>query len=287
MGTLLAAEQRARRPANEAIQVPSILAIDPAWTACEPSGVALLHEVDRGWRCRGLAPSYEQFAALADGSPVDWSARPPASRPVVADLLHGAKRLLGGLPVDLVAIDMPVATCVISSRRAADNAISQTFGGRGCGTHTPSPTRPGPISEALCAELAELGYPLATTTPCEATPALIEVYPHPALLALLRAAYRVPYKASKAGRYWPTVPPSERRRRLVETWDEILRALSDTISGADLPLPTADEAVILRTSGLKRYEDALDALVCGWVGVQYLAGLCTAFGDDTAAIWTP
>jgi predicted RNase H-like nuclease len=103
----------------------------------------------------------------------------------------------------------------------------------------------------------------------------------------MHASYRVPYKVSKAGRYWPTVPPSERRRKLVETWDEILRALGDTISGADLPLPTPDEAEILRTSVLKRYEDALDALVCGWVGVQYLQGLCTAYGDGTAAIWTP
>ena len=218
----------------------SILAIDPAWTADEPSGLALLDEVDHGWRCIGLAPSYEQFVALADGSPVDWSVSPTASRPVVADLLRGAQRLLDGSPVDLVTIDMPVSTSIISSRRAADNAISQMFGGRGCGTHTPSATRPGPISDDLCAEFAELGYPLATTTaPRDSTPALIEVYPHPALLVLMHASYRVPYKVSKAARYWPTAPPSERRRKLVEMWDEILRALSDTISGADFPLPDA------------------------------------------------
>ncbi len=38
---------------------------------------------------------------------------------------------------------------------------------------------------------------------------------------------------------------------------------------------------------LKRYEDALDALVRAWVGIEYLAGRTRAFGDADAAIWTP
>ncbi len=266
----------------------SILAIDPAWTVDEPSGIALLQAVDHGWCCVGLAPSYEQFVMLADGSEVDWSVNPTASRPVVGDLLVAANRLLGGAAVDLVTIDMPVSTSVICARRAADNAISHTFGGRACGTHTPSAARPGPISDVLSAEFAHFGFPLATTkTPPGTTRSLVEVYPHPALLVLMSAAYRVQYKVSKAGRYWPKVSPSERRRKLVETWNEIRGALGETITGAELPLPALDEAERLRTSGLKRYEDALDALICGWVGVCYLDGHCTAYGDEIAAIWTP
>jgi len=268
--------------------VASVLAIDPAWTADQPSGIALLHEVVLGWQCSALAPSYEQFMALADGFPVDWSTDPTASRPDVADLFGAAERMLDGFAVDLVTVDMPVSTRAISSRRAADNAISQTFGGRGCRTHTPSATRPGHISDALCAEFRDLGYPLATaTTSPGTTPALIEVYPHPALLVLMDAPYRVKYKVAKAGRYWPTVPPQERRRKLVQTWYEIRQALGETISGVELPLPTPDEAEHLRTTGLKRYEDALDALICAWVGVRYLDRRCTAFGDETAAIWIP
>jgi predicted RNase H-like nuclease len=268
--------------------VTSVLAIDPAWTADQPSGVVLLHEVVHGWQCSALAPSYEQFVTLANGFPVDWSTDPTPTRPVVADLLGAAERMLKGSSVDLVTVDMPLSTSAISSRRTADNAISKKFGGRGCGTHTPSATRPGPISDVLCAEFRELGYPLATvTTPPGTSPALIEVYPHPALLVLMDAPYRVQYKVSKAGRYWPKVPPSERRRKLVEKWYEIRQALGETISGAELPLPTPDEAEHLRTSGLKRFEDALDALICGWVGVRYLDRHCTAFGDETAAIWTP
>jgi predicted RNase H-like nuclease len=266
----------------------SILAIDPAWTSDQPSGIALLNKVAHGWQCVALAPSYEQFMALADGLSVDWSMEPTASRPVASELLGAAQCILEGSAVDLVTVDMPVSKIAISSRRASDNAISRTFGGRGCGTHTPNATRPGAISDVLCAEFRDLGYPLATATEQTGTaPALIEVYPHPALLVLMDAPYRVQYKVAKAGRYWPKVPPSERRRKIVEIWIEIRLVLRGTFSGIELPLPTPDEAEKLSTSGLKGYEDALDALICGWVGVRYLDGLCRAFGDETAAIWTP
>jgi predicted RNase H-like nuclease len=51
----------------------------------------------------------------------------------------------------------------------------------------------------------------------------------------------------------------------------------------ELPDPTSAVPV----SGLKRYEDSLDALVCAWVGAKYLEGETVAYGDHTAAIWIP
>ncbi len=101
----------------------SVLAIDPAWTIREPSGVALVQEAGDGWFCAGLAPSYSQFVALADGSPVDWSATRSGGEPVVGELLDSAQRLLEGTPVDLVTVDTPVATIPINGRRASDAAI--------------------------------------------------------------------------------------------------------------------------------------------------------------------
>jgi hypothetical protein len=53
----------------------------------------------------------------------------------------------------------------ITCRRAADDAVSRMYGGRGCGTHTPSSIRPGPISAQLRDGFAAAGYPLATTRP--------------------------------------------------------------------------------------------------------------------------
>jgi predicted RNase H-like nuclease len=48
-----------------------------------------------------------------------------------------------------------------------------------------------------------------------------------------------------------------------------------------------DAARVPSLAHLKRYEDALDALVCAWVGVCALNGSARAYGDDAAAIWVP
>jgi predicted RNase H-like nuclease len=40
-------------------------------------------------------------------------------------------------------------------------------------------------------------------------------------------------------------------------------------------------------SELKRYEDALDAVVCCWVGMEYIARSARPYGDGLAAIWCP
>lgn len=266
----------------------AILAIDAAWTVAEPTGIALLRGTERGWECAGVAPSQAQFLGLAGGMPVDWAARPIGQVPHAAELVNAARILLGGAPVDVVTIDMPISTGEISGRRAADSAISKAFGARGCATHSPNAELPGAISSVLREQFAELGFPIATSlTPTGASPTLVEVYPHPALLVLMNAAYRVPYKIMKVGRYWPTLSPTERRRKVVQIWHEIHTALAVTIAGAELPLPSPDSAGPLGNAGLKRYEDALDAVVCGWIGIAYLQGLCAPFGDETAAIWTP
>ena len=54
------------------------------------------------------------------------------------------------------------------------------------------------------------------------------------------------------------------------------------------------EPIVLPPSGgiatlaaLKRYEDALDALICAWVGVEFLEGTVSAFGDGSSTIWVP
>ena len=73
----------------------------------------------------------------------------------------------------------------------------------------------------------------------------------------------------------------------MKNWQRVLVELSKTIDGIDLPLPKGKQIESLTLHRLKRYEDALDALICAWVGVRYVAGDCSAFGDATAAIWVP
>jgi predicted RNase H-like nuclease len=114
---------------------------------------------------------------------------------------------------------------------------------------------------------------------------LIEVYPHPALIAFLNAPRRLEYKAANARKYWPSLSVAERHRKLREVWTLIVEALERRIAGvADaLPFPEAD----LRGWRLKAYEDKLDAVVCAAVAIACLKGEAKTFGDEQAAIWVP
>jgi predicted RNase H-like nuclease len=186
-------------------------------------------------------------------------------------------------PVDLVAIDMPVAHSPIVGRRFCDDAVSKAYASRKCATYPPSALRPGAMSDALTQDFARAGHPLLTQaiTP----PGLIEVYPHPALVELTGAAERLPYKMSKLATYWPSLTQRERRTRLHRQWREIIASLEAEIDGVAEVLPKLD--LDAGASDLKAYEDMLDAVVCAWVGVCALEGRAMPYGNQNAAIWVP
>lgn len=114
---------------------------------------------------------------------------------------------------------------------------------------------------------------------------LLEVYPHVALLDLMQEKERLAYKCSKSKSYWKDASLPERRRRLLDQWRRIEERLSNQIDGVDLGLPPVDYDGPL--SHLKAYEDRLDALICAWVGAQYLQGRAQPLGDAHSAIWVP
>ncbi len=153
--------------------------------------------------------------------------------------------------------------------------------------HSPSSTRPGAISTNLRDELREFSYELAVNYAnyFAATDSLIEVYPHPALLTLLECDYRIPYKVARRGDYWPRLTNPERINRLKENFHRIHTELAQVIQR--IPDFISEIPCNPTFASLKRYEDALDALVCAWVGARYLEGNATAYGDGDAAIWVP
>jgi predicted RNase H-like nuclease len=218
--------------------------------------------------------------------PVDWTVKARGAVPEASRLVTAAERLLGGGTVAVVTVDMPLATVPIAGRRAADSAISRVYGGKGASVHSPSAERPGIISDQLSKDFTAAGFPLATsTTPVGIPKRLVEVYPHPALITLTGASYRLPYKVSRSRKYWPDSSPAERRANLLAQFKGIIAALSMQIR--DIPFELPDPTSVVTVSGLKRYEDSLDALVCAWVGAKYLAGEAKPYGDQTAAIWVP
>ena len=171
---------------------PRVLGIDAAWTAHQPSGISLVQRTNAGWSCLAVAPCYEAFIGQAAGQAWDTKQKATGSRPDPAALLQASQQLADA-EVSCVSVDMPLATTPITHRRAADTAISSRFGPKGCAVHSPSAERPSAIADQLRADFATLGYPLHTNGSEHSAPALIECYPHVALLALLKRDYRVPY----------------------------------------------------------------------------------------------
>jgi len=148
---------------------------------------------------------------------VDWErAKVPVGALDAGRLLAAARRLAPEAKVVVVAVDMPLSLQPITGRRAADNLVSQHFGARGCGTHSPTATRPGRLADEVRAGFGNRGFPLRTADDGSGrTPALIEVYPHTTLLGLVGAEYRVPYKVSKTKRYWAGRSSHPQTRRLM------------------------------------------------------------------------
>lgn len=263
----------------------TILGIDAAWTAGEPSGIALLQQFGRRWRCVAVAPSYAEFSVLPQGGVTDWSKPANGTVPDVASLLRTATKLAGET-VSLVAIDMPVATVPILRRRTADQAVSRAFGAQWCSAHSPNQVRPGALGAELSRRFMDEGYPIATnTTEVGSTPHLLEVYPHPALLTLLRRDHRVPYKVSKSSRYWKGASVAQRIGKLLCEFTSIHQGLSEHIDDIPILLPQPEEVKTL--AALKPYEDALDALICCWVGSEFFARNAYPLGDESAAVWCP
>lgn len=225
-----------------------VLGLDAAWTPNGSSGMAL----------------------------VDTDHEPP-----LAELLNAAEEL-AEKPVDVIVVDMPLSHSPIIGRRTADRAISQAFGGRGCSTHSPSGERPGRISDTLRDTADQLGYRLMTTSIEPSSKALIETYPHPAILHLTCADYRILYEVDKRGRYWPALTPVQRRATIARELSYIPEHLDKVLADVDL-----DIDVTAPVRRLKAVEDVIDALVCCWVGVRWLEGAADAFGDDEVAIWMP
>ena len=240
----------------------AVLGIDAAWTKKNPSGIAIAVKRDDGWQLMGLYPSYHDFL----GQPELKGQMPSASA-----LLSKAEAIANA-PMQLVSVDMPLSRQPIVKRRESDNAVSRKYGGRGAGTHSPSAERPGKISDELREEFQSCGYPLITRA--IELPGLIEVYPHPALIELTSASYRLEYKVGKT-----------KIAKLIEVWDHIIDHLEAEISSVRKFLP--EVCTSSEKKELKAFEDMLDAIVCAWVAIEALEGRALPFGDEDSSIWTP
>ncbi len=257
----------------------AILGIDAAWTPKGSSGVALIRRTSAGgWECVKVEAGYAAFLRGSNGlSSDDQCGLIPAKR-----LIEYAQQI-AKTPIALVVADIPLSRNSITGLRFADLEVGRRFGAYGCAAHSPSPTRPGPVSEYFRDGFGECGFSLTTCTDQLPSRALIETYPHPALLSLLNANYRVRYKVHNTKRYWPDADKPMRVNNLLRVLQAIRVKLAGSIDDISFEVPEFSKSF----SNLKQIEDKIDALVCAWVGIQVLDGKAEAIGDESAAIWLP
>ena len=132
-------------------------------------------------------------------------------------------------------------------------------------------------------EFVSRGFLLTTELMQARSPALVEVYPHVALIQLMRCEERRRYKVHNSKKYWDSTSIPERIALLLNEWHCIIAALKAEIEDVDLHLPETFSTL----AAMKAYEDCLDAIISAWVGLQFFLGKATPYGDNNAAIWVP
>lgn len=263
-----------------------ILGIDAAWTVKNPSGVAVLQfNEQQPPSLELLGRSYDEITALKKGDKLNWNEKVGGSPPHIAQVVRHIESELQD-EVSLVALDIPLSPEPITSRRAADSIISQLYGSKYASTHSPTLERPGKIADTIYQELTSEGFIWAGMSLPLGKRAFAEVYPHTAIIEMLKLEKRLPYKESKTRKYWPDKTLEQRNKLLNVSFRTLYNALELRISNLANLIPVPDPTMC-RGRILKSYEDCLDALVCAWVGYQIVLGKAKAYGDEVSAIWIP
>ncbi|WP_165821193.1 DUF429 domain-containing protein [Nocardioides gansuensis] len=192
-----------------------------------------------------------------------------------------------GLPAAVVvaAVDAPLIVTNPTGQRVAEREITTAFGRFKAGTHPTNLAKPG-MDPPRAARLAErFGWTKVARQGTVESPACIEVYPHPAMVALFGLAERLRYK--------------DKRAFTLETRQDGFAHLLDSLEGISVlalsgnrrweGLRRAVEGAMTRAA-LNRVEDELDAILCAhlaWLW-QTSPGSLQVYGDpETGYIVAP
>jgi predicted RNase H-like nuclease/ppGpp synthetase/RelA/SpoT-type nucleotidyltranferase len=232
--------------------------VDLAWGQRRPTGLAVLDPSGRLVHVSAVSTDEQIEAALA---------------PYVAGEC-------------LVAIDAPLIVPNATGNRPAEAALNRDFARFDAGAHPSNTGKPElsgtPRGARLCARLG-LDMDPRSTGPRRA----LEVYPHPATIALFRLGRTLKYK-NRTGRSLEAM-----RGELL-----VLLGLLEGLADADPPLHVGEtwkELVVAveaatRKSGLRQVEDQVDAVLCAYIGLfaTRRPELTTTYGDaDHGYIVTP
>lgn len=255
-----------------------ILGVDCAWTAKEPSGVALIKfEQDTKAEIIKLGRSYEEFCSDS----IHWYGTVKGSAPDFSSFLYSCNS--NGWDVDIIALDIPLSSKMIIERRPCDGDVLKYYGGKGAAVHSPTAERPGKIALDIYEQLTNLGYKWNGNAKTDK--AFIEVYPHASIIELLKLDYRLPYKVQKANKYWHDVSAQQRNYNIISNLNKLKESISENFENIDDIMPILNPETTYTTKFLKGYEDTLDALICAITGLFYAKDKIKAFGNTDEKIW--
>ncbi|HET7534321.1 MAG TPA: DUF429 domain-containing protein [Nocardioidaceae bacterium] len=188
----------------------------------------------------------------------------------------------------LVAIDAPLVVRNATGNRPCEAALNRDFAGFDAGAHPSNTSRRELATVPRGARLADaLGLDMDPRSASRRR--AIEVYPHPATIALFRLGRTLKYK-HKAGR-----PLSQLRSELLRLV-RLLEGLADSPVPLRLDEHAAWKALVVeiesasRKSDLRRAEDQVDAVVCAYVAMfaERLPAMTSTYGDfENGYIVTP
>ncbi|OSC38997.1 hypothetical protein B8W66_18555 [Mycobacterium decipiens] len=234
--------------------------VDLSWAGRNPTGVAVL---DASGRLVRIGAAGDDAAVLA------------ALRPYVQGDC-------------LVAFDAPLVVTNPTGQRPAETALNRDFRKFEAGAHPANTGKPEFSDVPRAARLArELGLDMDPYS--SATRRAIEVYPHPATVALFRLPRTLKYKA-KPGR-----GVDQLKSELLRLMDGVEGLAQTAVALQVAPHPgwvslRRQVTAARRKSDLRRAEDPVDAVVCAYVALY--AESCpadvTIYGDfATGYIVTP
>lgn len=191
----------------------------------------------------------------------------------------------------VVAIDAPLIVTNPTGRRRCESLISRCFGAEHAGAHSSNLGLASFREGVRGARLAEaLGLSVDPSfAPGTEVRRAIEVYPHPATVALFDLPSSLKYKA-KRGR------PLETRRAAFAELIRLLLSLRQgdpplEVSLHDLWEPLATASTTAGATSLDRLEDEIDAYVCAYIALYYWTygtARCRVVGDlEDGYILTP
>jgi predicted RNase H-like nuclease len=216
------------------------------------------------------------------GLDLAWSARNKTGAAVIggdaaggellaSTLLHGDDEIVafvlrhaGDHPA-LVTIDAPLSVPNTTGRRPAEAEIGAAFGRYHLAAYPANRTKLAVNNvvrgEALVDRLAAHGFVHhAEVTALEPVRQIVEVYPHPAMLAFFDLGRPLPYKA----RPHRTLAARHTAFRQFQTLIKSLEAATPALAATDELL--AQNVHDLGPAALKRYEDQLDGVMCAYIG---------------------